>query len=69
LDQFNRSPLLTAVEVADFTLIEMLIKFDADVNLSDSNGTTPLHAAINRKNDDICDFLLNKGALINTSDK
>ncbi len=55
--------------MADFTLIEMLIKFDADVNLSDSNGTTPLHAAINRKNDDICDFLLNKGALINTSDK
>ena len=55
--------------MADFSLIETLIKFDADVNLSDPNDITPLHAAINRKNDDICDLLLNKGALINTSDK
>ena len=47
----------------------MLVENGADVNRCDSNGVYPIHIAINRKNDAICDYLLAHAALINVTDK
>lgn len=57
------------MDVADLSLIQLLITNGADVNICDTNGVHPLHVAINRQNDEICDYLLNAGALINAIDK
>ena len=66
---YEQSPLVYAVDVADLTLIELLIKKGANVNISDTNGVSPLHVAVNRQNNEICDYLLNFGAAINIVDK
>lgn len=69
LDLYEQSPLVYAVDVADLSLIQMLIKNGANVNISDTNGVSPLHVAVNRQNNEICDYLLSVGAEINTTDK
>ena len=68
-DFYDQSCLIYAVCYADLNIVELLIKNGADVNKNDSNGVYPLHVAINRQNDIICDFLIKNGALINVIDK
>ena len=55
--------------MANLKTIKLLVKSGANVNAFDINGIYPLHVAINRKNDEICDYLINEGALINVIDK
>jgi ankyrin repeat protein len=50
-------------------VVKFLIESGANLNTQDINGITPLHVAINRKNDLICDYLLEQGAQINVIDK
>jgi ankyrin repeat protein len=68
-DYYDQSCLIHAAGVADLPLIELLVKSGADVNKCDSNGVYPLHCAIMRLNDDICDFLLKSGARVDLTDK
>ena len=53
----------------DLNLIELLVRNGANVNKCDSNGIYPLHVAITRQNDLICNFLLKHGSLVNIHDK
>ena len=68
-DYLDQSCLIYAVGSADLNLIELLVKNGADVNKCDSNGIYPLHVAITRQNDLICNFLLNNASLVNIFDK
>jgi ankyrin repeat protein len=56
-------------DIPEFKIVKYLIKSGANINLFDINGITPLHVAINRKIDELCDYLLDQGALINVVDK
>ena len=73
IDSYDQSVLHYSVQYSDdipeFKIVKLLIKSGANVNLSDINGITPLHVAINRKNDELCDYLIDQGALINVVDK
>lgn len=68
-DFYDQSCLTYAVTMADLNLIKLLIDNGALVNKTDTNGVYPLLVAMNRQNDEICDYLLSKGALINEPDK
>lgn len=69
LDEYDQSALIYAVGAADLDLIKLLVKHGADVNLCNSNGTYPLHLAITRQEETICEFLLQSGADVNGCDK
>jgi hypothetical protein len=55
-------PLLLAVETEKKYMIELLLDADADINVKNSKGTTPLMKALYKGSYDIVDLLLNKGA-------
>lgn len=55
-------PLLLAVETEKKYMIELLLDEDADINVKNSKGTTPLMKALYKGSYDIVDLLLNKGA-------
>lgn len=69
MDIYDQGPLAYAVESADIEVIKLLVKSGAKLNSCDINGIYPLHVAINRKDDEICDYLINEGAFINIVDK
>jgi ankyrin repeat protein len=66
---YDQSSLLYAVSLADINLIKLLVNHGANLNNCDSNGVYPLHVAINRLNDEICDYLLSNQILLDTPDK
>ncbi len=68
-DYYDQSALIYGVGSADLALVKLLVKYGANVNLSNSNGTYPLHLAISRQNRAICEFLLEQGADVNGCDK
>ena len=68
-DTYDQTCLIYAVGVADLALIDLLVRHGADVNKCDSNGLYPLHAALMRQNDEICDYLLLNGANFRLNDK
>lgn len=68
-DYYDQSALIYAVGTADLSIIKRLVESGADVNLCNSNGTYPLHLAITRQEDEICDFLIESGADVNGCDK
>jgi ankyrin repeat protein len=55
--------------MASLEIVKLLVESGANINSSDINAITPLHVAINRKNDQICDYLIEAGAFINVIDK
>ena len=55
--------------MADLNIIELLVTNGASVNKCDSNGLYPLHCAIMRRNDEICEYLLKNGADPTLTDK
>jgi len=65
-DFYDQSALIYAVDSASLNLIKLLIKNGASVNICDSNGVYPLHVAINRHDNEICDYLLSKKAPLNS---
>ena len=64
-----RSPLNTCVNLCKVDFVELLLKYNADVNHKDHNfERTPLHLAAIRGNIDILNILIDKGAEINAKD-
>ncbi|XP_023551323.1 ADP-ribosylation factor GTPase-activating protein AGD4-like isoform X2 [Cucurbita pepo subsp. pepo] len=43
-------------------MLELLLQFGANINVCDSNGSTPLHQCISQKNNSLAKFLLRRGA-------
>ena len=69
-DFLDQSCLIYALGSADLNVVQLLIKNGADLNRCDSNGFYPLHIAVTRQNDEICDYLLeNPGINIDCVDK
>jgi ankyrin repeat protein len=66
-DFYDQSALIYAVDSASLEVIKLLIKNGASVSICDSNGMYPLHVAINRQDNEICDYLLSKKAPLNSS--
>ena len=46
-------------------ILEMLLDLGADVNVTDKNGNTLLHFAINGRNTSVVEFLISKGMDVN----
>ncbi|XP_041379485.1 ankyrin repeat domain-containing protein 50-like [Gigantopelta aegis] len=64
----KKTPLHYAAEKGHNAIVEILIKYKADVNCVDENGTTPLHYAVNRGYTDVVQVLLKYGADVNIQD-
>lgn len=64
-----RSPLCVAVNMGKTDFVDLLLNYNAEVNMKDPNfGRTPLHTAAIRGNLDILNMLIDKGAEINAKD-
>lgn len=59
------SALHIACAGGDMRVIELLLKYGADVNAREANGTTPLHNAISRGDLALVELLLEKKAEVN----
>lgn len=57
-----------AVEQDNFDLLKDVVRYGGDVTLAKSNGSTALHAAVPQGNPKIVEFLLTKGAGMDTPD-
>ena len=57
-DFLDQSCLIYALGSADLSVIQLLVNNGADLNRCDSNGFYPLHIAVTRQIDEICDYLL-----------
>jgi hypothetical protein len=51
------------------TAIKKMIKYGADLNLSDKDGVTPLHWAVDLNNVKVVKLLINSGANVDSKDK
>lgn len=45
-DRSGKTPLHTAILSKQFTVVDMLLQYGADVTVTDDAGDTPLHTAI-----------------------
>lgn len=62
------SPLMAAVVKGETKIVSLLVESDADVNMTDKNGTTALHYAVMFRNYDIIKLLLDVNADFNLKD-
>ncbi len=63
----NASPLLMAIEGKSVNIVGKLLQKGVNVNLSNSNGLTPLFSAINTYNYALIDTILNYNPNVNTT--
>lgn len=57
----NKTPLLIACEKNRYKFVKLLVDNDADVNIADNSGTSPLHAAVDESNQQIANYILEHG--------
>lgn len=62
------TPLMAAVVKGYSNIVNMLIQHKADVNISDNNGTLPIHYAVMFNQYTIVEMLINADANINLID-
>ncbi|MDH4227644.1 MAG: ankyrin repeat domain-containing protein [Deltaproteobacteria bacterium] len=62
---YLRGGLIDAARSGNTSMIYALAALGADVNAKDKNGYTPLHHAMNRGDDEVVKFLIEKGADVN----
>lgn len=67
-DTFNITPLMNAVVGGNIAVVKLLIKYNADLNLKDSDGMTALIHAVLHKNTAIVKHLVESGANIDIQD-
>jgi ankyrin repeat protein len=68
IDEKGRTALYWACRMDESDIIAFLIEHDADVNLSNQNGVSPLHLSAANGNVRACEMLLNKKAQIEKTD-
>jgi len=56
------SPLLNHIRLQHWEIAQLLIDSDADVNIQDQEGNTPLHEAVTKDSPEIVELLLTKNA-------
>jgi len=65
----GRTPLHMAAEYGDMELVDLLIRYRADVNAPDRDRNTPLHYAVMRGHKHVAEFLLKNRANSNAQNK
>jgi ankyrin repeat protein len=65
----GRTPLHMAAEYGDIELVDLLIRYRADVNAPDRDRNTPLHYAVMRGHKHVAEFLLKNRANSNAQNK
>jgi len=69
LTRYQDSPLGRAIEKGYTEIVQLLLDFDAKVDLVDNNGYLPIHNAALRGHADIVRILISKGVDINAVNK
>lgn len=65
----QRTALMLCVNSLSFSLTKLLLSFGVNPNIADSKGWSPIHMAIDRKNQEILEELLLAGADVNSMTK
>lgn len=69
VDRDGRSILFSVLQLNDINLVEHLIGRNANINMKDNNGFTPLHFSVMENNEEITRLLIENGAEIDAIDK
>ena len=65
---YDQTPLMHSCYTSDIRAIKLLVESGANINVFDINGITALHILINRRDDDLCDYLLSQKAALDKQD-
>lgn len=69
-DTMGMAPIHWASDRGDLDILKFLIEDrSADINFQDHTGQTALHYAVSCSHEEICQYLINKGATINIQDE
>ena len=68
LYEFQFTPLHIGITCEHFDMVELLIAYNADLNLKDRSGDPTMHLAIHTRNMKIMKLLLMNGVCVNTKD-
>lgn len=69
-DTMGMAPIHWASDRGDIHMLKFLVEDrSADVNLKDNTGQTALHYAVSCSHEEICKYLVSKGARINIQDE
>jgi len=60
----NATPLLKAIKYGYYRIAKLLVEYGADINKADEFGITPLFAALDNRNVEFANYLLEKGAKV-----
>lgn len=60
-DKFTNIPLHYAIILKNVNMVKMLLKYNSDTNIRDSEGNNSLHLAIYSRNLEICNLILSDG--------
>jgi uncharacterized protein len=66
---FNSSALIAASANGNFDIVKTLLEANADKNITDDTGLTPLMSAAYMGNDNVVELLIQKGASIEQKDE
>ena len=68
-DEAGRTPLYVACQYGNLDIVKALLLEEADINIANRNGYTPLMVAREEKNYSICTMLERRGAGIDDQEK
>jgi len=57
--------LLLAIDKKDISMVKLLLQYNADVNISNQSGITPLWGAILNRDKQLAKLFIDKGANVN----